>query len=49
MSNDVSKDVREMKIDELEIVSAAGMRKSGGDGTSGAMFLKFVFKLVAVK
>ncbi|MBR0753692.1 hypothetical protein JQ604_16005 [Bradyrhizobium jicamae] len=49
MLKNVSKDVRELKIDELEIVSAAGMRKSGGEVSSGTMFLKFVFKLVAVK
>jgi hypothetical protein len=39
----------ELTLDVLENVSGGGMRKSSGNTTSGAMFLTFTFKLVAVK
>ena len=39
----------ELTPDELETVSAGGMRKSSGGNVSGVMFLTFTFKLVAVK
>jgi hypothetical protein len=39
----------DLTLDELETVSGGGTRKSGGNTASGAMFLTFTFKLVAVK
>jgi hypothetical protein len=39
----------ELTLNELETVSGGGTRKSGGNTASGAMFLTFTFKLVAVK
>jgi hypothetical protein len=42
-----AKQAHELAADELECVS--GGRKAGSQGTSGVMFLKFTFKLVAVK
>ena len=38
----------ELAADDLEYISG-GVRKSGGSEASGAMFLAFTFKLVAVK
>lgn len=43
MSNNVLNNARELKIDELEIVSAAGTRKSGGSSATGQTFLAFKF------
>jgi hypothetical protein len=42
-------EIVDLTLDELETVSGGGTRKSGGNTASGAMFLTFTFKLVAVK
>jgi hypothetical protein len=53
VEHEIAKQARELAADELaaddlECVSG-GVRKSGGSEASGAMFLAFTFKLVAVK
>lgn len=48
VEHEIAKQARELTADELECVSGGGSRKSAGGSVSGAMFLVFTFKLVAV-